>query len=115
MRPGLVIVAMLAALTGPALSHSELRRSSPMNGAILSASPASVELVFNEKVQLTALRLFHEGKAEIRLDRPASIVDAGTATRALPALEAGAYRIDWRAISADGHPVGGVIRFRIGP
>jgi methionine-rich copper-binding protein CopC len=111
------LCGLLAVASGAetALAHSELRRSSPAAGATLAAPPAEIALTFNEKVQVTAVRLFREGGAEVRLERPAAIAEAASATRSLPTLEAGAYRIEWRAISADGHPVGGVIRFRVSP
>jgi methionine-rich copper-binding protein CopC len=32
-----------------------------------------------------------------------------------PSMPPGSYRIEWRAISADGHPVGGAIRFSVNP
>jgi methionine-rich copper-binding protein CopC len=104
---------ILAALAGPAIAHSELRRSSPANGEVLAAAPAAIDLAFNEKVQVTAIRLYAEGGAEIPVER-APITERATERRNLPALKPGSYRIEWRAISADGHPVGGAIRFRIG-
>jgi methionine-rich copper-binding protein CopC len=109
----LALPVFLAALTGQALAHSELRRSDPRDGAKLAASPAAIELVFNEKVQVTALRLFGEDGKEIGMERH-PIAERATERRSLPALPPGSYRIEWRAISADGHPVGGAIRFRVG-
>ncbi|MGL4727376.1 MAG: copper resistance CopC family protein [Bosea sp. (in: a-proteobacteria)] len=113
MRRGFAAILCLMFAAAPALAHSELRRSSPANGAALNAAPEAIELTFNEKVQVTAIRLYRDGGTEIALERPA-ITERATERRLLPALSAGAYRIEWRAISADGHPVGGAIRFRIG-
>lgn len=109
----LVLLAAIAS-AGPssALAHSELRRSSPASGAVLGRSPERVELVFGERVQLTALRLFRVGGEEIPLPRRA-IREADSETIPLPPIAAGAYRIEWRIISADGHPVGGTITFRV--
>ncbi len=102
---------LLACLALPAAAHSELRRSVPANGAALERAPAHIELHFNERVQLTALRL-RRGAEEIALPRRA-IREASVETIALPPLPPGEYRAEWRAISADGHPVGGVIGFRV--
>lgn len=111
-RRALTLLGLLAA--APARAHSELRRSVPAAGAVLRASPERIELHFNERVQLTALRLFGPGNAEVMLPRR-PIREAATEAIALPPLPPGAYRAEWRIISADGHPVGGSISFRVEP
>jgi methionine-rich copper-binding protein CopC len=109
----LSLLVLTSALAGPVLGHSELRRSDPRDGAQLVSPPVAIELVFNEKVQVTAIRLFADDGKEISMER-SPIAERATERRGLPALQPGSYRIEWRAISADGHPVGGAIRFRIG-
>jgi len=103
---GLLLVAQVAA------AHSELRTSIPATGAVLMQAPEQIELHFNERAQLTALRLYRVGGEEIILPRR-SIRAASNEVIPLPALSPGAYRAEWRIISADGHPAGGVISFRI--
>jgi methionine-rich copper-binding protein CopC len=109
----LSLLVLMSALAGPVLAHSELRRSDPRDGAQLASPPAAIELVFNEKVQVTAVRLYADDGKEIGMER-SPIAERSSERRNLPALRPGSYRIEWRAISADGHPVGGTIRFRIG-
>jgi methionine-rich copper-binding protein CopC len=108
------LLAALFPLSNPALAHSELRASKPAHGQRLDVAPPKLELHFNEKVQVTAVRLFDAAGKERPIERDRSLNERSTYEAPAPALEAGAYRIEWRAISADGHPVGGVIRFRIG-
>lgn len=110
----LVLPALMLACAEPAAAHSELRRSVPAPGAVLARAPERIELFFSERVQLTALRLFHQGGREIDLPRRAIRV-SDSESIALPPLAPGAYRAEWRIISADGHPVGGTIAFRIDP
>jgi methionine-rich copper-binding protein CopC len=102
----------LAALAWPAAAHSELRQSVPAAGAVLDTTPQRMELHFNERVQLTALRLRRVGGEEVALPRR-PIREATSEVIALPALPPGEYRAEWRIISADGHPTGGVIPFRV--
>ena len=109
-----LLACPLAALALPAAAHSELRRSVPSAGAVLDRAPERIELHFNERVQLTALRLHRVNGEEIVLPRR-SIRAATSETIVLPPLAPGAYRAEWRIISADGHPVGGAIPFRIEP
>lgn len=113
MRRRLLLLLPLAAAT-PAAAHSELRRSVPAANAVLDAPPERIELHFNERVQLTALRLHRMGGEEVALPRRA-IREARSEIIALPPLPSGDYRAEWRIISADGHAVGGVIPFRIRP
>jgi methionine-rich copper-binding protein CopC len=108
----LLLTAMGLSGMRQAAAHSELRRSVPAPGAVLVRAPERIDLVFGERVQLTALRLFRVGGEEIVLPRRA-IRTADSETIPLPPLAPGAYRVEWRIISADGHPVGGAIRFRI--
>jgi methionine-rich copper-binding protein CopC len=110
-------LALLALLLPPAaaLAHSELRRSVPASGAVLAAAPERFELHFNERVQVTAIRLFRDGGAEIPFPARRAIREAEAEILPAPALDPGAYRIEWRAISRDGHPVGGTIRFAVRP
>lgn len=109
-----VLFAVLLGAVGSAAGHSELNRSVPAASAVLKQPPDRIELHFNERVQLTALRLRHVGGKEIALPRR-SIRQAASETIALPALAPGEYRVEWRIISADGHPAGGSIPFRIQP
>lgn len=112
MRRRLLLAVLFAATAAPVAAHSELRRSVPTVGAVLDRPPERMELHFNEGVQLTALRLHRVGGDEIPLPRR-RIREATSETIALPPLAPGEYRAEWRIISADGHPAGGVIPFRI--
>lgn len=110
-RAGLLLLCA-APWVRPAQAHSELRRSVPAPGAVLDRAPERIELHFSERVQLTALRLRRADGTEIALPRR-PIRPERMEVIALPPLEPGDYRAEWRIISADGHPVGGVIPFRV--
>ncbi len=110
-RAGLLVLCA-APWVRLARAHSELRRSVPAPGAVLDRAPERIELHFSERVQLTALRLYRADGTEIPLPRR-PIRPERMEVIALPPLEPGAYRAEWRIISADGHPVGGVIPFRV--
>ncbi|HYF08390.1 MAG TPA: copper resistance CopC family protein [Acetobacteraceae bacterium] len=113
-RRTLSLALALLALPGPLRAHSELRGSVPAEGARLSASPAEIVLRFNERVQVTTLRLLDSAGRALPLRRVGG-ADPAPEARAAPSvpLGAGAYRVEWRAISADGHPIGGALRFSV--
>ncbi len=114
MRGGWLLVLALLAPLRWAEAHSELRRSVPADGAVLSAPPAELRLVFNEPVQVTLVRLMDaEGQsALLRRDGDASASREEVAVPAAP-LRPGTWRLEWRAISADGHPIRGLVTFRV--
>ncbi|WPB87324.1 copper resistance CopC family protein [Sediminicoccus rosea] len=107
-----LLAALLILAPGLALAHSELSGSTPPQGARLAAPPGEFVLRFNEPVQVTSLRLFDAAGQALPLQREGDAAPRREA-RATPAapLPPGALRLEWRAISADGHPIRGSLRF----
>lgn len=108
--------AMGGAASRPALAHAELRASDPAEGASLPASPNRVSLFFTEPMRVTSLRLFDAAGREQPLRREDARAAATAEARAsLPggALPPGAYRLEYRGLSSDGHAGGGALRFRV--
>lgn len=112
-------VAALAAvfwLPGdPALAHSKGPKITPAHGSELNEAPAALGFTFAQPVRLTAVRVYDASDSEIELPGKRSIKPAKTRKVELPPLAAGAYRVQWRALSADGHPVDGEFSFTITP
>ncbi len=113
MRSVLLAIAVVLASPASSLAHSELRGSAPAAGDRLATAPEAIELRFNEAVQVTALRLFRSSGQEVALARTRELRTALSYRVTVPMLVPDAYRIEWRIISADGHPVGGTIRFTV--
>jgi methionine-rich copper-binding protein CopC len=111
------VFALIMAAAVPATAHSGLHASEPADGAVLRAPPPAVVLAFMEPVQVTSLRLLDEAGRERPLRREGERTAATREARAAVqgALPPGAYRIEWRGASADGHVGGGAVRFRIEP
>lgn len=108
------LAAALILFPSLAFAHSELSGSTPAQGARLAAPPAEFVLRFNEPVQVTSLRLLDAAGQAQPLHRAGDATPAREA-RATPAapLPPGALRLEWRAISADGHPIRGTLRFTL--
>lgn len=115
----LVIVTtllMLLAARSIADAHAMLVSSDPTSGARLAASPARVRLVFSEELEpaLARLSLVSEGGRITDLAVSGDPHDVYAIIAPVAVLEAGSYRLMWRVVSADGHPVEGSVVFWVG-
>lgn len=108
-----VAVFLLSAAPDAANAHSRLKSSVPASGAVLAEAPAEAVVVFDEEARVTSLRLFDANGGAIALTAD-PVKAPGTASVALPPLPDGAYELEWRAISVDGHPIRGRVRFEVG-
>jgi hypothetical protein len=109
-----LLAAVLAtAVAAPASAHNTLRSTSPADGAQLDSPPQQVSLSFDEDAI--------EVGTEISVSGPAGPVDVAppavsgpTVSAALPPdLPAGAYTVEWRVTSVDGHPISGTFAFTV--
>jgi methionine-rich copper-binding protein CopC len=107
-------VLLAASVPGPVRAHSELRRAEPAQGAVLAESPTELRLAFNEPVQVTTFRLLDAAGRAVPLRRDGD-ASPSREERAVPVapIPSGPWRIEWRAISADGHPIRGTIQFQV--
>ncbi|MGV1003599.1 MAG: copper resistance CopC family protein [Candidatus Nanopelagicales bacterium] len=108
-----VLLFALFSFTGPAYGHAELASSSPKDGARLDAAPKAVTFKFGEKL-LPAGNAITVTDTETgqRLKLGAVKVDGRKLSVAWPkSAPAGKYRVAYRAVSADGHPITGRIVF----
>lgn len=110
-----LLVALLGAVVlpaSPASAHAELLRSTPEDGATLKAAPASVTLIFGEEILADGLGMVATAAdgSKVALGKPAV---SGTKVVAAwpPDAPGGSYKVAWRVVSADGHPISGVLSF----
>ena len=117
LRPLVVAVTAAGALllvTAPSASaHDALVSTSPASGAALTAPPAAITLTFEEPpttqgmaVSLTA----PDGTVEKLTPSLSGDVITAPVTGT---LAAGAYRVNWRIVADDGHPVVGTFAFTL--
>ncbi len=106
----IVFVAPLAA--GTAAAHPHLQKSTPAEGATLSASPSFVELTFSEPARITAFSIQKDQGAPEALNTLPADTQL-TAKVTVPALVPGAYAISWRVIGSDGHVMSGTLHFKV--
>jgi len=116
---GLILV-VLTALVGlfvgvvPASAHSRLISISPKDGASVPASPPAIVLTFNEDVnpQFVSVRVTDGEGTVVAGDDAAAQGAVVTAPVAEP-MSAGTYKVTYRVVSADSHPISGSTTFTV--
>ncbi|MGB6100732.1 MAG: copper resistance CopC family protein, partial [Comamonas sp.] len=110
----LLLAALLALmLASPrARAHASLVQSEPASASVLSQAPGALTLRFDEDVTPTRIEIV---EADGRKVAPRDVHAGGTTlTVQLPTLGGGVHAVSWHVISADGHPVAGVVTFSVG-
>ena len=105
---------LLIALTAPGLAraHSDLESTSPADGERLSAAPTELTFVFSEELLPDFVNFVAVDAAEQTTELTVTGVHGATAVIAWPAaLPGGEWRVEYRVVSQDGHPVNGHISF----
>lgn len=116
---GLVAVAAagtaLVARPAPVEAHAVVVASSPAAGQVVARSPGEVWVQFNETVRGDALTVLDSTGQRVD-EGNAELTAQGDTLRAnvRPDLPDGTYVLNYRVVSADGHPVAGSIVFGVG-
>lgn len=111
------LLAVFFAQGSGARAHSELRASEPAAGTALAASPEGIVLRFTSPMQVTTLRLLDGAGRErpLRREGPRGAAVAELRAAVTAPLPPGAYRVEYRGLSADGHVGTGAVEFRVEP
>ncbi|GIG58559.1 hypothetical protein Lfu02_29310 [Longispora fulva] len=115
MKRALVVVALaftgLLATAAPAAAHSTLEGSSPTDGAIVKQQITEVSLRFNEGVDGRFSTVVVNGPGNVSYSVGDLSVTDNTVSQPVHPLKSGDYKVAWRVVSADGHPVTGAFGF----
>lgn len=109
----------LIAFSGQAFAHAHLKSATPAVNGTVSSSPSELDLIFSEGLNLkfTGAKLLGPDKKAVATGA-ATLGAGGDTTLVVPvpaSLPAGAYTVDWHALSTDGHKTSGHYTFRVAP
>ena len=110
----LFISILLMALMAPGLAsaHSDLESTNPADGERLAAAPTELTFTFSEELLPDFVNFVAVDPGGQTTELTVTAVDGATAVIAWPgALPGGDWRIEYRVVSQDGHPVNGHIVF----
>ncbi|MBE3014018.1 copper resistance protein CopC [Microbispora sp. NEAU-D428] len=109
-----VVTAVIAGVTGPAVAHTELKSSTPKDGATVKKAPPHVELVFTESINRQFVTIAVTGPDGQKVTKGKPNTKGPVVTQPLTAdLPNGRYAIAFRVVSSDGHPVSGELHFTL--
>ncbi len=109
-------ILLLGLAPGAALAHAALDRASPAVGSIVATPPSEVRMWFTEAL------VGRFSTAELR-SSAGNIIATGATDPAnakaivihVPVLQAGKYKVHWKAVSADTHRMEGDFGFEVRP
>lgn len=109
----LLLLGLAVVTATPAAAHTGLESSTPADGSTLRRSPTTLVLRFADPVVPgTAVGALSGPGGRTSLRAPTVRGATVRMTLAEPAA-AGRYRLTWRVVADDGHPVSGTLRFEV--
>lgn len=109
-----VTVFSLAAAQ-PAAAHDVVEAVEPADGAVVAAVPGMVRLTFNRTpIAIGSQILVKDESGTNQAEGPVVIVDNHVAQAIKAGAPAGRYRVLWRVVSSDSHPIEGSFTFTAG-
>ncbi|WP_145871971.1 copper resistance protein CopC [Bacillus licheniformis] len=114
------VLAVLCTILLPkaAFAHAYIVNSTPAENQELKKAPAEIKIEFNEAIQKGFHSITVRNSSGERVDSGKTEIDPQNAkimtVKLKPKLQDDIYSAEWRAVSADGHPVSGTIPFSIG-
>jgi methionine-rich copper-binding protein CopC len=104
------------ALAAPAEAHTALQDTAPRQNAVVADFPGAVQLAFNEDVLDIGANVKLTAPDGRTLKATDTTVSGSSVTATYPEATAGGrYRVSWRVLADDGHPVAGEYAFTYTP
>ncbi|MBL6008995.1 copper resistance protein CopC [Bacillus halotolerans] len=114
----IILLLFLVFLPKTSFAHAYIVKSSPGENSELKSAPAEVEIEFNEPVEegFHYIKVYNSDGDRVDTDKTEIKKDNNhiMTVKLKKNLPHDVYRAEWNAVSADGHPVSGVIPFSIG-
>lgn len=108
------VVVTAVVVAAPASAHTTLTRITPARGARLTTAPTHVVLEFDAALNTTfATVVVTSASGRAVAPGKAQVLGGKVSQKLLPSLSSGSYRVSYRVISGDGHPISGESTFTL--
>ena len=108
-----VLAALTVLAAGQAFAHAGITRSSIADGSTVNQSPASITVVFNEAIALSAVTLTDDQGRPVPLRYRQALNPITQVTVPLPQLGPGRYTLNLRSMGRDSHAMTLTTRFSV--
>ena len=110
---GALSLLFLTVSAAAAHAHASLAHASPSGGSAMSAAPHEVILTFTERLEAAFSNLTVVDASGTEVSQGKAQVNDNTMRISLKPLNAGIYKVNWRAVSTDTHKIEGSFTFRV--
>lgn len=116
LRACLLVLSVIAALATPlsASAHSEFVSSTPADGDTVSGTPTEIVLTFSAALDPKKSSIILNDASGAQIAKAGVDPTRNTVMRMTPpALDPGAYEIDWTSVATDGDLLRGKVHFTV--
>lgn len=107
------IFGLVICVPSAAFAHAALASSNPRDDARIKVMPGKVSLTLNEPIREPA-SISVTGQDGSRINsKLVTVQDKTAASEITQTAPAGSYKMNYRIVSTDGHPVAGTIEFEV--
>ena len=111
--PFLASSILLLFWSGLIWGHSKQETIVPANNAVLKEAPAELVLNFDKPMRITKLVLADQSGKDYEVQRTDQMKHVLKLVAQLDPVPNGEYKVDWRGLSEDGHPMKGTFSFTV--
>ena len=98
---------------GLSWAHSKQETTTPANNAVLYEAPSELVLQFDKPMRITRLALSNQLGNDFEVWRTDQMKHVLKLVAQLDPVPKGKYKVDWRGLSEDGHPMKGTFSFAV--
>jgi methionine-rich copper-binding protein CopC len=114
MTAAAAVTAIVLASPSAAGAHAALLSSTPRDASTVVTPPRDVTLTFDQSIEQQGAQVAVTDTAGTKVNDTAPHVNGAVVVQHVPVLEPGTFTVAYRVVSADGHPVQGVLSFTVG-
>lgn len=104
----------LSLTAGSAIAHGSGMQTMPANGQTIAATTKVIHLMFGMPMKVTKVTMAAPDGKNHKISGPAANKAVKVWEGKLPKLAQGQYKVEWRGMSPDGHPMNGNFAFVVG-
>ena len=95
------------------MAHSPLDQTTPANEDLITEVPTEILMKFKADIRMTRVSISYEGDKSTKIDLGDQTNFMQEFSLPIYDMGKGAYLVEWRGLSADGHALNGAFSFTV--